>query len=253
MAAPVLSMPVVSRLLEVGVVATSLVMWRQAALAIVCDDIDADAALLHALSPRVPLETAGVRGLPLDLLAQSSETWDHLGAILGALRHAANERGVVSLDDEARPRSRARATYDRIIGRPTGLRSMMIAHLVVREQVVAALLLFRRRPRAFGHDDVARLHSIRPALAAIDALQQHLDGGPRSRAPRQLRCVDQRLTPRQREVVECVARGMTNADIAIALDMSVHGVRNHLVRIMQRVDAQNRADLVRVSVLLPTA
>ena len=62
-------------------------------------------------------------------------------------------------------------------------------------------------------------------------------------------CRDKRLTERQREIVEHVALGHTNAEIGAAIGLSVRTVRNLLVAIMKRLDASNRADVVRVAVL----
>jgi DNA-binding CsgD family transcriptional regulator len=67
--------------------------------------------------------------------------------------------------------------------------------------------------------------------------------------PTQLRCSDQRLTPRQRELVERVALGHTNAQIAAALSLSENTVRNLLTATRQRIGAANRAELVRLAVL----
>jgi DNA-binding CsgD family transcriptional regulator len=61
--------------------------------------------------------------------------------------------------------------------------------------------------------------------------------------------LDQRLTPRQREVVELVAMGQTNQEIGQVLSISHHTVRNLLVDVRQRLGAANRAEVVRLAVL----
>ena len=69
--------------------------------------------------------------------------------------------------------------------------------------------------------------------------------------PTRLVCGDGRLTPRQRVIVEHVALGHTNAEIAEALGLSANTLRNHLSAIFARVGASNRAELVRLAVLQP--
>jgi DNA-binding NarL/FixJ family response regulator len=52
------------------------------------------------------------------------------------------------------------------------------------------------------------------------------------------------LTQREIEVLELVAQGMTNKQIASTLYISVNTVRNHLVRISRRLDACSRTQVV---------
>lgn len=52
------------------------------------------------------------------------------------------------------------------------------------------------------------------------------------------------LTPREREVLELVAEGLTNHDIAIRLTISPHTAKTHVNRIMAKVSASDRAQLV---------
>ncbi|KQZ25600.1 LuxR family transcriptional regulator [Microbacterium sp. Root553] len=52
------------------------------------------------------------------------------------------------------------------------------------------------------------------------------------------------LTPREREVLELVAEGLTNQDIAARLTISPHTAKTHVNRIMTKVAASDRAQLV---------
>jgi two-component system response regulator DegU len=52
------------------------------------------------------------------------------------------------------------------------------------------------------------------------------------------------LTFRQQQLVCLVAKGLTNKEIASRLNISEHTVKNHLRRIMKRVDAENRSQAV---------
>jgi len=53
------------------------------------------------------------------------------------------------------------------------------------------------------------------------------------------------LTPREKEILTLVARGMLNRDIAEALIISEHTVKNHLKNILQKLHLDNRVQLAR--------
>jgi pimeloyl-ACP methyl ester carboxylesterase/DNA-binding CsgD family transcriptional regulator len=48
------------------------------------------------------------------------------------------------------------------------------------------------------------------------------------------------LTGREREVLECIARGFDNAEIARALSLSEKTVRNHITRVFDKIGAEHR-------------
>jgi DNA-binding NarL/FixJ family response regulator len=50
-------------------------------------------------------------------------------------------------------------------------------------------------------------------------------------------------TPRQRHVIELVAEGLTNRDVAKAMGITPRVVRNYLVRIYDKVGLSNRLEL----------
>jgi DNA-binding NarL/FixJ family response regulator len=52
------------------------------------------------------------------------------------------------------------------------------------------------------------------------------------------------LTPREREVLTLVARGLSNSDIAAELVISEHTARTHVKRTMAKLAARDRAQLV---------
>ncbi|HEY2546331.1 MAG TPA: response regulator transcription factor [Candidatus Acidoferrum sp.] len=54
------------------------------------------------------------------------------------------------------------------------------------------------------------------------------------------------LTYRQLELVDLVAKGMTNKEIAANLNLSEFTVKNHISRIMKQVDANDRHHVVRM-------
>lgn len=53
------------------------------------------------------------------------------------------------------------------------------------------------------------------------------------------------LTPRQREVLQLVAEGKTNPEIAARLNISPRTVENHRATLMQRLGLQNQTELIR--------
>ena len=58
------------------------------------------------------------------------------------------------------------------------------------------------------------------------------------------------LTPREREVFERVAEGQANKVVAIDLEISERTVEIHRSQVMQKMEARNLADLVRMKILL---
>jgi DNA-binding NarL/FixJ family response regulator len=54
----------------------------------------------------------------------------------------------------------------------------------------------------------------------------------------------ERLTDREREVLELVGRGLTNAELAETLFVSIATAKTHVSRIMTKLDARDRAQLV---------
>ncbi len=52
------------------------------------------------------------------------------------------------------------------------------------------------------------------------------------------------LTPRQLQLIQLVANGLTNKEIASSLNLSEFTVKNHIRRVMRRVEAVSRYDAV---------
>lgn len=69
---------------------------------------------------------------------------------------------------------------------------------------------------------------------------------------------DSELTSREKEVLQLIGEGMTNAQIAETLFISPHTVTRHRANLMQKLNVHNRVDLVKVAssrglILIPKA
>jgi len=101
----------------------------------------------------------------------------------------------------------------------------------------------------------------RDLIAAVDALRQHkpfftssvatmvLEGylrGPERAAPGE--APPRRLTPREREVVQLIAEGKTNKEVAETLGISVKTAEAHRTNVMRKLDLHSVSELVRYAV-----
>ena len=84
-------------------------------------------------------------------------------------------------------------------------------------------------------------------LIAKDMLSSFLDRGPKAR--RQSPKSSTALSPRQREVLQLVAEGRANKEIAVILNTSIKTVEFHKSRIMQKLDLHTTADLTKYAIL----
>lgn len=242
-------MSIESKLAKLAAEATSHRAYREGALALLREVIPYDGALMHALSPRVPLETAVIIGIDPQRIAQTMPGWDAIAVELGRLRDLANER-LAARDQDAFPQgSEMRARFFELALQPIGAQSLVMVHLIVRGALHGAVMLTGRATTTFTDAHLQTLRMIAPMLAVGDLLHAQLDQTKQASAPVTLRCTDGRLTSRQREIVEHVAHGHTNDAIALALGISPNTLRNHLATIFAKLGAANRADVVRLAVL----
>ena len=96
--------------LTAGVAAPDLASLRARLLDLVLAAVPADVAMLHALSPRVPLETAALRGVTLPALAAPLTRWDAAAVALAPLPERATALGL-SLLHTSEPTRLRRITY----------------------------------------------------------------------------------------------------------------------------------------------
>jgi RNA polymerase sigma factor (sigma-70 family) len=85
----------------------------------------------------------------------------------------------------------------------------------------------------------------------IDRIRQAMDSVRRAEyEDERVRQIEQcmaKLTPREREVMELVVTGALNKEIADMLNISVKTVENHRARVMEKMEAEYLADLVRMA------
>jgi pimeloyl-ACP methyl ester carboxylesterase/DNA-binding CsgD family transcriptional regulator len=109
----------------------------------------------------------------------------------------------------------------------------IVASGIVRDLVAGSGLRFRE-PRAMRFDGVAEpLH-----IHCVD------EEAPAVAPPPKAASVSSelvRLSPREREILGLVARGLTNPDIARKLDLSDHTVKRHVANILLKLDLSSRA------------
>ena len=198
-----------------------------------------------------PLVRAGLRALienddDLDLVGEGCDGLD-------AVELARTGRPDVMLMDVRMPRVDGIEATRRIVADPgcAGVRVVVLTTFDADEYVYAAL---RAGASGFLLKDVAPeelLAAIR-AVAAGDALlapsvTRRLIGEfarrPAVADQRTVEALD-RLTPREREILTLVGGGLSNAEIADRLVVSYATVKTHVSRILTKVAARDRAQLV---------
>lgn len=92
-------------------------------------------------------------------------------------------------------------------------------------------------------ESLARHDAFFPSPAAELLLEGYIDQDDPEGAP-----LASRLTPRQREILQLLAEGRTNKDIARLLDVTVKTVETHRTNLMSRLRLHSVGDLIRYAI-----
>ena len=137
--------------------------------------------------------------------------------------------GARTISDFVDVRTYRRTSLYQDVDRPLGITHML--QLYVDPEVSDARLEFDRAESDFGARD----------RDALDLLLPHLRQFARRARPRARLA---RLSPRERQVLEHVADGRTNAEIAWLLEISPETVRKHLENAYAKLGVHNRTAAV---------
>jgi len=212
--------------------------WRGEVMALLDREVGYSDSMFHLMDPSLPLDRGTfVTEVPRDLISRALTNWrTRYNPELAPLWMVAAQRGGVVVDtDVLGPHRRDRIRFYGEIGCHMGIDHFMWCHLDVHGENVSTVVL-ARRGSGFGERDQQVLRELRDVLAISEACYRAtprvLDGE-----------VQARLTPRELEIVDLVVRGLTNPEIATALALSLHTVRNHLNTIFRKLEVSTRAEL----------
>ena len=198
-----------------------------------------------------PLVRAGLRmilgGAPdLDVIAEASDGQDAVDVVL-------REAPDVVLMDIRMPRMDGLAATRRLLDRGTPARIIVLTTFDTDDMVVTALsygaagFLLKDTSPADLVDAVRRVAAGQPILSpSVTAQLIATVTRPRDEAvQRSARARLARLTDREREVAEAVSEGLTNAEIADRLHLSVATVKTHVGALFSKLEVTNRVQIAR--------
>jgi DNA-binding NarL/FixJ family response regulator len=106
--------------------------------------------------------------------------------------------------------------------------------------------LLKGTPAARLVEAIREVHSggsiIQPQLAR--RLLRRFKPASAAEAPSEAAAGTRSLSPREREILKLIARGLSNADVARALSVSRATVRTHLEHIYEKLEVSNRTEAV---------
>ena len=218
-------------LARAGLECTSLAEYECAIADVLGRSIGCDTFYLGAAAParrRRPVVAGVAEAYVSQCEAAAARYWpDRL-----ALNEAALARAGVAEDlDVFAERERDARPFYREVVSGLGIRSIAACVLVFREEPIAAIYLGRTSRGATFRRQLDALRRALPTLSLGYAAQL-----ARPRPPN--------LTAREREVLTHAGRGLTNAEIAIALGTSPNTVKKQIASLLEKCEAANRTELV---------
>ncbi|MBS2016454.1 MAG: response regulator transcription factor [Deltaproteobacteria bacterium] len=151
-------------------------------------------------------------------------------------RLAVAQGGVLSDTEVLTARDRDRMPFYREIVGGLGIRAIAAAIVRVRGESDSALYLGRTSRGARFGKELALLRAALPILGLAAA---------QFTKPKTRTIVDRwSLTPRERQVLEAMGRGLRNAEIATALGTSPRTVKNQVAAILAKAGVSNRSELL---------
>ena len=198
-----------------------------------------------------PLVRAGLRmilgGAPdIEVIAEAGDGQDAVDVVL-------REAPDVVLMDIRMPRMDGLAATRRLLDRGTPARIIVLTTFDTDDMVVTALsygaagFLLKDTSPADLVDAVRRVAAGQPILSpSVTAQLIATVTRPRDEAvQRSARARLARLTDREREVAEAVSEGLTNAEIADRLHLSVATVKTHVGALFSKLEVTNRVQIAR--------
>jgi len=132
-------------------------------------------------------------------------------------------------------------TTDRIQGYAAGCDAYLPKPFEPEELLaIVRNLLARRQAAVAASGEGAQLEAIAREVAAIKGMLSQRSGIATTPAPIALD-----LTPREQSVLDLVARGLMNKEIARELDTSVRNVEKYVSRLFTKTGTNSRTELVR--------
>lgn len=101
------------------------------------------------------------------------------------------------------------------------------------------------------HDFIQKPFDEQRLLSAIEsAVEQSSQSALHASDLGELRDRVARLSERQRQVMELAAQGLTNKEIAVQMNIGTRTVESYRAWVMERLDARNLADLIKIAMRL---
>jgi DNA-binding CsgD family transcriptional regulator len=200
-------------------------------------------ALLEAI-PALNLEYAEWRfhEPPTISMACPFDLWDGLDEVVAAYPRALDSYPLRAVDcassdrplritDFVSQREFRKTPCYTLLMRPFGVEHELKLFLPAPPGHCRYFGFYRERGKNFDDRDVALLGLVRPHLARLRARWE--------RAPRPAQ-----LTERECDVLELVAQGLTNREVAAGLFISTSTVRTHLEHVFEKLGVRTRAGAV---------